>query len=62
MNISLKAKNPFQSGSIELFSLKTVAGIGLFTVLAGCVYAGIKYVGTKAEKATSMIDSMWDAV
>jgi len=59
--VSLKTKNPFGTG-VELVSWKTWIGVGAFTVLAGVVYAGIRYVGGKAEKMASPIDDVWSRI
>lgn len=53
--VSLKTKNPFTSG-VEIFSWKTAVGVSVFTVLAGVVYAGIRYVGGKAESMNPIED------
>jgi len=54
--VSLKAKNPFAQGSIELVSWKTWLGLAGFIVLAGITFAGIKFVGGKAEKMNPIDD------
>ena len=59
--VSLKTKNPF-AGGVELMSAKTWVGVGAFTILAGLVYAGIRYVGGKAEKVSNPIDDLWSRI
>ena len=57
MTISLKAKNPFKEGSIELVSWKTWLGVVGFIVIGGITYAGIKFVAGKTE-GLNPIDDM----
>lgn len=56
MPISLKAKNPFAQGSIELVSWKTWLGVTGFIIVAGVCYAGIKFVSGKTEQLNPIDD------
>ena len=61
--VSLKARNPFKEGTIELLSVKTWVGLGAFCVILGAVGLGVKWVMGKGTKAAgSVADQLWDKV
>jgi len=58
--VSLKAKNPFAGGDIDLGNLKTLMGIGLFAVLTAGFVTVVMIIKPSADRIGGAAGSLVD--